>query len=114
MAITTELDISPAQYSELTYLLGHYLPGVQVWAFGSRTKGTARSHSDLDLVVFSDPTQHDALSALKEALEESALPFRVDLLVWDTIPESFRANIAQHYTVIREKNVGSEGKHEFE
>jgi len=100
MGITTRVDLSTAQLTELTDLIACYLPHVPVWAFGSRVKGTARPHSDLDLVIFSAPDQEPALSALREALEESNLPFRVDLLVWDAIPASFKANIEQNYAVI--------------
>ncbi|GHU15357.1 hypothetical protein FACS1894163_01780 [Spirochaetia bacterium] len=42
----------------------------------------------------------DLKSLLKEAFEESNLPFRVDLLEWDGIPERFRENIKAEYVVI--------------
>lgn len=96
----TSIDITPVARSELLALLQQFLPGVTVWAFGSRVKWTARSNSDLDLVVFSRPEQEAKVSLLKEALEESALPFRVDLLVWDNIPESFKNNIQEQYMVL--------------
>lgn len=102
MGVTTKVEITPAQAAELTQLLDRYLPNVSVWAFGSRVKGTARAHSDLDLAIFSPPEQEHAFYALREALEESSLPFRVDLLAWYAIPDSFKANIKQHYAVIRE------------
>jgi type I restriction enzyme S subunit len=42
-------------------------------------------------------------------LEESSLPFRVDLLVWDDIPESFRENIQRAYVVLVEESAGKRG-----
>ena len=39
---------------------------------------------------------------LKEAFEESRLPFRVDVLDWHTISESFRKVIKAQYKVIQE------------
>lgn len=101
MGITPRIEMSPAQSTELAQLLDRYLPNVQVWAFGSRVKGTARTNSDLDLVIFSRPEQEQALYSLREALEESNLPFRVDLLVWDNLPDNFKTNIEQQYVVIR-------------
>ncbi|MCX7082126.1 MAG: restriction endonuclease subunit S [Methylococcales bacterium] len=100
MEITASIDISATQRQILLDLLGKHLVNTQVWAFGSRVKWTTRSNSDLDLVVFSSPEQSSQVSALKEALEESNLPFRVDLLVWDKLPENFQRNIEESYVVL--------------
>jgi predicted nucleotidyltransferase len=94
------LDITPDQRKILLNLLNDYLPGVTVWAYGSRIKGTSRPQSDLDLVIFAAAEQKRAVAALKEALEESQLPFRVDLFVWDEIPAQFRENIQQAHMVL--------------
>lgn len=96
------IDISPSQHKELLALIQRHLPNVAVWAFGSRVKWTARSNSDLDLVAFARPEDQSRVSRLKEAIEESSLPFRVDLLVWDNIPESFQKNIQARYVVLVE------------
>ena len=100
MGITASIDISAEQRRILLDLLSKYLANTQVWAFGSRVKWTTRSNSDLDLVVFSSPEQDSHVSALIEALEESNLPFRVDLLVWDKLPENFQRNIEEGYVVL--------------
>lgn len=94
------LDVTPNQRRILLDLLNDYLPGVTVWAYGSRIKGTARPQSDLDLVVFASAEHKRSVAALKEALEESQLPFRVDLFVWDEIPAQFRDNIQQAHVVL--------------
>ncbi len=91
------MDITPAQQTLLLQMVQQFLPDVAVWAFGSRVKGNARTTSDLDLVVFAKSSQKPQVFALQEALEESNLPFKVDLLIWDDIPENFKANIQQHY-----------------
>jgi type I restriction enzyme S subunit len=109
MGIDNTIDITPAQRKELLGLLSRHLPGTAVWAFGSRVKWTSRPDSDLDLVAFSASQQQDHIAALKEALEESSLPFRVDLLVWDDIPESFRENIQRAYVVLVEEPAGKQG-----
>ncbi len=87
------IDLTPDQRRNVQAILERYLPGTVVWAFGSRVSFKARPDSDLDLVAFTTPDQKPQVSALKEAFEESDLPFRVDLLVWDEIPENFRKNI---------------------
>lgn len=94
------LDITPDQRKILLDLLHDYLPGVAVWVYGSRIKGTARPQSDLDLAVFASAEQKRSVAALKEALEESQLPFRVDLFVWDEIPEQFRGNIQRAHVIL--------------
>ena len=100
--MSNAIDISPGQRKELLGLIHRYLPNVEVWAFGSRVKWTARSNSDLDLVAFARSADAGRVSRLAEALEESSLPFRVDLLVWENIPENFQRNIQERYVVLVE------------
>ena len=95
--MTAMLDVAPAHQALLLDLLQRHLPGVPTWAFGSRVTGKARATSDLDLVVFAPPERKAQVFVLREALEESALPFEVDLLVWDDIPTNFRHNIQRAY-----------------
>jgi predicted nucleotidyltransferase len=94
--MTGDVAITPAQRDILQRLLDRYLPDCVTWIYGSRVTGRATSRSDLDMVVFADGKQRQ-VSDLREALEESNLPFRVDLFIWDEIPESFRASIARHH-----------------
>lgn len=94
----TALQLTAEQYRQLSALLHQHLPdNVEVWAYGSRTKGTAQPWSDLDLVIMGDNSLRIALEQLREAFEESDLPFRVDLFLWDDLPENFRKNIEQHH-----------------
>jgi type I restriction enzyme, S subunit len=109
MGITASIDISAEQRQLILALLNKYLPNTQVWAFGSRVKWTTRFNSDLDLVAFSSPQQDPQISALKEAFEESNLPFRVDLLVWDNLPENFQRNIQECYEVLVEAKKVEQG-----
>ena len=98
-----KLDITSSQKGVLQALLKHYLPETTVWAYGSRVTGNSHSASDLDLVAFTTQSQSAVISELREALEESNLPFRVDLFIWEQVPESFRKNIRSAYVVIQGK-----------
>ena len=100
MGITTSIDITPQQRETILDLLKKCLPDTVVWAYGSRVKWTSRPQSDLDMVVFAAPEQKQQVSNLREAFEESSLPFRVDLFVWDEVPEKFRANIKKEHVVL--------------
>ncbi len=101
MEIKKTIDITSKQKELILNLLERYLPNTPVWVYGSRVKGTARPQSDLDMVVFATTVQELQVSNLKEAFEESDLPFRVDLFVWDEIPETFRKNIEAERVVFK-------------
>ena len=98
------LALTVSQAHEVTQLLAKFLPHTKVWAFGSRVKGTATLRSDLDLVVFSSNQQALAVFQLQQAFEESSLPFRVDVLIWDHLTPSMQQNISAHYAVIQQES----------
>ena len=102
MGMTDAIDLTTKQRNTLSALLRRFLPGVAVWAYGSRVKWTARPNSDLDLVAFTTPAQRPQVAELKDALAESNLPFPVDLHVWDDVPERFREIIRKEYVVVQE------------
>ena len=93
MGVDAAIDITAAERETILALLQFHLPGTEAWVYGSRVKGTSTPKSDLDLVVFATPEQRRRVGDLREAFEESNLPFRVDLFVWDDVPESFRDEI---------------------
>ena len=103
MGVDRALDITAKQRKIVTDLLERHLPNTTAWVYGSRAKWASRPQSDLDLVVFATPEQNRRISDLREALEESNLPFRVDLFVWDTVPEQFRKQIKSEHVVLVER-----------
>ncbi|MCC5845919.1 MAG: restriction endonuclease subunit S [Verrucomicrobia bacterium] len=98
------IDLTPEQKAKVLDLLEKHLPDTEVWAYGSRVKWTSKPESDLDLVAFTPPEQKAAVAELREAFEESSLPFRVDFFEWDEVPESFREQIKEKYVVVRERD----------
>ena len=105
--MSTELnniDLTPNQRKAVAELLKRYIPDTEVWAYGSRVKFSSTPKSDLDLVAFATPEQKRAISNLKEAFEESSLPFRVDLFIWNEVPEQFHKNIEAERVVFQKKN----------
>ena len=105
--MTDAIDISVGDHKLVLGLLKQHLPNVAVWAYGSRVKWTARPQSDLDLVAFPSCEQKAAVFNLREALEESSLPFPVDLFIWDELPESFRKRIEAEHVVLLEGEDGA-------
>ena len=100
MGLNRDCDIDAAQRKTVLALLERHLPNTAAWAYGSRAQWTARPQSDLDMVVFASPEQNGQVSHLREAFEESNLPFRVDLFVWDAVPEQFRRQIEAEHVVL--------------
>ncbi|MDE0105209.1 MAG: nucleotidyltransferase domain-containing protein [Bryobacterales bacterium] len=100
MGIDKRIDVGPRQLAVVLALLQEHLPHTEVWAYGSRVVGTSTDRSDLDLVAFARPDQLERIYDLREAFDESDLPFRVDLFVWDQIPDSFKARIRSEHTIL--------------
>ncbi len=79
------------------------LPGVEVWAYGSRANGRAHDGSDLDLALRGpglaeiDPAR---LAAFRRALRDSNIPFLVDAHDWARLPERFRREIERERVVL--------------
>ena len=94
------IDITTEERKTILRLLERYLPGTAAWIYGSRAKWTSSPESDLDVVVFAMPEQHLQVGNLREALDESNLPFRVDLFVWDNLSDSFRQQIESDHVVL--------------
>ena len=107
MGLDRAIDITVGQRKTVLALLERHLPNTVAWVYGSRAEWTSRPQSDLDLVVFATPEQNGRVSDLREAFEESDLPFRVDLFVWDAVPEQFRKRIKRDY-VVMQLRAGSE------
>lgn len=71
--------------------------------FGSRANGQARSVSDLDVAILGDqPLSLQVMGDLREAFEESDLPFRVDLVDWAITSDEFRQIIQKQHQVLQE------------
>ena len=103
MELDRAIDITAEQRKILLELLERCLPNTAAWVYGSRAKRTSRPQSDLDLVVFATPEQNGQVGELREAFEESNLPFRVDLFVWDGVPAQFRKHIKRDHVVLVER-----------
>jgi len=85
------IDISPENWRIVRDILQRYVADREVWAFGSRAKWTAKEFSDLDIAIIGDTPLSIALTAdMREAFQESALPFKVDIVDWANITPSFQ------------------------
>jgi len=105
-----QIVIEPQQWEELSDLLERYAPGRTVWAFGSRATGRrVRRFSDLDIAVEGEELSFDEMALLREALDESRLPFKVDVVQLVTLTPEFRARIEPDLVLVQESKSGSHG-----
>lgn len=100
--MTRKLHLEARHKREIERLIKHYLPDVEVWAYGSRTNGRSHEASDLDLVLRTHdltPVNYKDYLALKEALDESSIPILVEIRDWARLPESFHGEIEKGHVV---------------
>ena len=101
--MTARLDLKPRHRQLLESLLTEHLPGVEVWAYGSRVSGMSHEGSDLDIVLRGpglEPIPAGKLSKLTDALRESTLPFLVEAHDWARLPQGFHEEIERNYCVL--------------
>ncbi len=96
MTLSATLELLPDHRRIVLEILDAHLPRhARVCVFGSRATGRARRYSDLDLAIDAGrPLTLDEIACLTEAFRESDLPYRVDLVDWQTIDDHFREAIA--------------------
>ena len=96
------IDLSAEELSIVQDVLRRHVPEREVWAFRSRARHTAKKFSDLDLAVMGESPLGLALqAAMNEAFQESALPFKVDLVDWASITPAFRQVIERSRVRLR-------------
>ena len=100
--------VSESEMKIITDILRSYISNGEVRAFGSRYKWTSKDYSDLDIAI----VQYDKksmpimkLAEIKEAFEDSELPYRVDVLDYWGISSEFQAIIDTGYEVIYKDEV---------
>jgi type I restriction enzyme S subunit len=97
------VDIRPDHLRLVLDILRQHVPMAEVLVFGSRAKWLARDTSDLDLCIRdAAPLSFEQMGLLREAFEESNLPYKVDVVDWATISSSFRKVVERHKVVVQE------------
>jgi type I restriction enzyme S subunit len=85
------MDLKPEHRKIVFDILARHIPGREVQVFGSRATGTAKPFSDLDLVIMGgEPLPVTTMRILRDAFDDSDLPFQVDLVEWAGTSEEFR------------------------
>ena len=111
--MTSNFHLQPRHRRLIETLADRHVPGIEIWAYGSRVNGQSHDASDLDLVLRGpdlEETPTLQLADFEEALRDSTLPFLVDLHDWARLPESFHRRIERQYVVLREPASGRHGR----
>ena len=98
------LDLPCRYRRQIEALLRKVLPGVEVWAYGSRVNGRSHPGSDLDLALRSpnlEPIPDALLREVAAALERSNVPILVQAHDWARLPESFHLEIERNHVPLR-------------
>ena len=101
------LHLQPKHRRVLEALLRKHLPGVEVWAYGSRVSGRSHDGSDLDLVLRGPGLSEIPVAQManfEEAARESRVPFLVEARDWSRLPERFHREIERDHVVLVEKS----------
>lgn len=69
--------------------------GLKVYVFGSRAKGKHHPFSDIDIMYVNEDLKNVSskdISEIKESVEESSFPIKVDLANWDDLANSYKSS----------------------
>jgi predicted nucleotidyltransferase len=91
-------DIADTALEEVRRIVTERLTGrdVMVVLFGSRASGSAGVASDIDVAVLPrTPLPTGLLSRIREALEESHVPYRVDVVDLTSVDPAFRKRVLE-------------------
>jgi uncharacterized protein len=90
------IDAPASAVNTVLDTLSRHVPDREIRVMGSRATGRAQPFSDLDLVVMGDePLSLRTRGELRDAFDESNLPFAVDIIEWASAPDAFRRVITQ-------------------
>lgn len=82
------IGLKPHQYQLIANIvLSHDLVS-HAWIFGSRALGTFKDSSDIDIALEGSELSLSVVAELQDRLEQSSLPYKVDLLVKHRITSS--------------------------
>ena len=95
MNTSSPLALNANELAVVKAILFRHVPKASVWVFGSRATGKAKQYSDLDLCIkeADDALGLDVMSAMAEDFSESDLPWKVDIVDWFSVSDSFKAMI---------------------
>ncbi len=100
------INILPGNLEKVIEILGRFVPDTDARAFGQRVSGTARRHSDLELLLMTkEPLEPALLTGMNAAFAASSLPFSVVLYDWAALEDRTRREIQDESVLMRKAAV---------
>jgi len=97
------IDVRPDHLKIVQEILQHYIPHRIVVAFGSRARRTAKEYSDLDLCVMGPShLSFETLANLRDAFSLSIIPYKVDIVDWESLTPEFQGIINEHSILVQD------------
>ena len=91
---TPEFGLPPSTVDTIRQILADVPAVEKAVIYGSRAKGNYRPGSDIDLTLFGDALDLDTLGQIATRLDESPIPYQVDLSIFKLIEhEGLREHI---------------------
>jgi uncharacterized protein len=79
---------------KLIKIITKYLPQAQIYLFGSRARKDNSPRSDIDIAIDNkNKIDNLTLSNIREEIEESTIPFTVDIVDLNNISEDLKTQI---------------------
>ncbi|MDF1761645.1 MAG: nucleotidyltransferase domain-containing protein [Coxiellaceae bacterium] len=96
------INLEQDQLTLLKKILQQYVPQHEVRLFGSRITDHIKPFSDIDVAIMNkEPLETKNLSLFTFALSESDLRYKVDVVEWCDLDESFQERISSAYEVLQ-------------
>ena len=96
------IDVPAPALNAVLDILARHVPDREIRVMGSRVGGRAKPFSDLDLVVMGDePLTLRVLGQLRDAFDDSSLPFATDIVEWSSSSGAFRRIIEEQSQLLR-------------
>lgn len=65
----------------------------EIYLFGSYARGTPRQSSDIDIAVLAETPLDQEISRIRDALEDSDIPFEFDVVDLSRVDPAFRQRV---------------------
>jgi len=99
--ILEKVDIDAKHLKKILTILKMRAPDSTLIAFGSRVEFTATPNSDLDLAIICDKkTAQKAIPRIVDDFQESDIPFNIDILDYNRLPDNIKKNIDKEFVEI--------------
>ncbi len=84
--------------AKIKTIIRTYLPdqSYRLFLFGSRVAGYAKPYSDFDIGIAGPRVPQITIGTIKDALEESNLPYKVDVVDFTDVSDTFRVHAEKY------------------